>query len=142
MLYTPMTKKALRLCCRAHREQVDKSGLPYALHPLHLAEQMQTEDTIITALLHDVVEDTAWTLEELKAEGFSQAVLEALALLTHDPSLPYLDYVARIKENPIARQFKLADLRHNRDLSRLDFVTARDLARAEKYDAAIALLTK
>ena len=142
MLYTPMTKKAMALCYQAHRDQLDKSGLPYVFHPFHLAEQMDSEVAIVTALLHDVVEDTDFTLEQLKDAGFPREVLEALALLTHDPALPYLDYVARIKENPIARQVKLADLRHNRDLSRLDFVTARDLARAEKYDASIALLSK
>ena len=140
MLYTPMTKKALLLCFQAHRDQLDKSGLPYVFHPFHLAEQMPDEDTTVTALLHDVVEDSDYTFRDLEEMGFPAQVLEALRLLTHDPSVPYLDYVARIRENPIARAVKLADLRHNSDLSRLDHVDSRALARVEKYRQAIALL--
>ena len=140
MIYTAMTKKALRLCFDLHREQVDKSGLPYVFHPFHLAEQMDTEETVTVALLHDSLEDTEITLEELEAMGFPQSVLEALALMTHREEDPYLDYVAKIRENPLARQVKLADLRHNSDLSRLDFVDEKALERAEKYRSAIALL--
>lgn len=140
MLYTPMTKKALCLCFEAHKEQKDKSGLPYVFHPFHLAEQMVTEETTVVALLHDVVEDTGYTLADLGAMGFPKAVLDALALMTHDKSVDYLDYVRAIRPNPIARAVKLADLRHNSDLSRLDTATEKDLARREKYRQAIALL--
>jgi (p)ppGpp synthase/HD superfamily hydrolase len=140
MLYTPLTKKALKLCFKAHKEQTDKSGLPYVFHPFHLAEQMPDENTTVTALLHDVVEDTRYTLADLREMGFPDAVLDAVALMTHDASVPYLDYVANMKSNPIARTVKLADLRHNSDLSRLDTVDARALARVEKYRKAIALL--
>ncbi len=142
MLYTPLTKKALFLCFEAHKEQKDKSGLPYVFHPFHLAEQMTDEDTTIVALLHDIVEDTEYTLADLAAMGFSQAVLDAIALMTHDDDTPYMDYVARIKGNPIATAVKLADLAHNSDITRLDTVTEHDLARAEKYRQAIALLTE
>ena len=140
MLYTPMTKKALCLCFEAHKEQKDKSGLPYVFHPLHLAEQMETEETTVVALLHDVVEDTGYTLADLGAMGFPKAVLDALALLTHDPSVDYMDYVRAIKANPIARTVKLADLRHNSDLTRLDTVDEKALARGEKYQKARILL--
>lgn len=140
MLYTPMTKKALCLCFEAHKEQKDKSGLPYVFHPFHLAEQMVTEETTVVALLHDVVEDTGYTLADLGAMGFPKAVLDALALMTHDKSVDYMDYVRAIRPNPIARAVKLADLRHNSDLSRLDTATEKDLARREKYRQAIALL--
>ena len=140
MIYTDQTKKAIRLCCRAHAGQVDKCGLPYALHPIHLAEQMEDENTAVAALLHDVVEDTAYTLADLEREGFPAPALEALTLLTHDPAEPYLSYVARVKQNPVARAVKLADLRHNSDLTRLDQVTERDLERIRKYGEAIALL--
>ena len=140
MLYTPMTKKALCLCFEAHKEQKDKSGLPYVFHPLHLAEQMETEETTVVALLHDVVEDTGYTLADLGAMGFPKAVLDALALLTHDPSVDYMDYVRAIKANPIARTVKLADLRHNSDLTRLDTVDEKALARVEKYQKARILL--
>ena len=142
MLYTPLTKKAMKLCYAAHKDQVDKSGLPYVHHPFHLAEQMETEDTVTVALLHDVVEDTDYTLEDIRAMGFPEQVIRALALLTHDPSVPYMDYVAEIRIDPIAKEVKLADLKHNRDLSRLDVVDERAMERVEKYAKAIKLLTE
>ena len=140
MIYTPMTKKALQLCFEAHREQKDKSGLPYVFHPFHLAEQMHSEETTVVALLHDVVEDTEYTVEDLSNMGFNQTITDALALLTHDKKTEYLEYVRKIKENPIAAAVKLADLRHNADLSRLDVVDERALARREKYLQAIGIL--
>ncbi len=142
MLYTDATKKAMKLCYQAHRYQTDKSGIPYVFHPIHLAEQMDDEATTVTALLHDVVEDSAYTLRDLEAMGFAPDVLEALALLTHQETVPYMDYIAAIKQNPIARAVKLADLAHNSDLTRLDTVDAKSLARVEKYRQAIALLTE
>lgn len=140
MIYTEQTKKAMRLAFEAHAGQLDKCGVPYVSHPLHLAEQMPDEDCTVAALLHDVVEDTDYTMEDLRRMGFPPRALEAVALLTHDAAEPYLDYVARVKQNPVARTVKLADLRHNSDLSRLDAVTEEDLARVEKYAAAIQLL--
>ena len=140
MLYTELTKKAIKLCFAAHAEQMDKSGLPYAHHPLHLAEQMTDEYTTVAALLHDVVEDTNYTLLDLREMGYPEPVLAALTLLTHDDDTPYLDYVARIKENPIARAVKLADLTHNSDLTRLDRVDEKALERVKKYKAAMAPL--
>ena len=140
MIYTEMTKRALKICFEAHKEQVDKTGLPYVFHPFHLAEQMQTEETIVAALLHDVVEDTDYTFEDLEKMGFGGDVLAALRLLTHDDDTPYMEYVAALKSNPIARAVKLADLRHNSDLSRMDIIDDRALQRAEKYKKAIELL--
>lgn len=140
MIYTPMTKKALALCFEAHKSQTDKSGMPYVFHPFHLAEQMTDEATTIVALLHDIVEDTAVTIDDLAKLGFDQNVLTAIALMTHDPDVPYIEYVANIKQNAIARIVKLADLQHNSDLSRLENVTQKDIERVEKYRRAIALL--
>ena len=141
MIYTEQTKKALKLCFQAHKDQWDKSGIPYVFHPFHLAEQMTDEATTVVALLHDVVEDTPYTLEDLKDMGFPSEITEAIALMTHDPAVPYMDYVKNIKGNPIARAVKLADLTHNSDLSRLDLVDDRAIRRLEKYAAAIKLLT-
>lgn len=101
---------------------------------------MTDEDTTVVALLHDVVEDTAYTLQDLADMGFAPQVIRAIGRMTHDDAVPYLDYVAAIKEDPFARQVKLADLRHNSDLSRLDQVDEAALARVEKYKKAIALL--
>ncbi len=142
MIYTPLTKKAMRISFDAHKEQVDKCGVPYVFHPIHVAEQMKSEHATCVALLHDVVEDTAITLEELAAEGFPPEVLEALRLLRHDPAVPYMEYVRQIKENSLAKQVKLADLRHNSDLTRLDEVDRYAEARAAKYRRAIRLLTR
>ena len=122
MIYTEKTKQALKLCFDAHKDQVDKSGMPYVFHPFHVAEQMTDEETTIVALLHDVVEDTDYTIDDLRGMGFGDAVIDALALMTHDSSVPYLEYVARLKDNPIARAVKLADRRHNSDTTRLDHV--------------------
>ncbi|MBO5716370.1 MAG: GTP pyrophosphokinase [Clostridia bacterium] len=140
MIYTESTKKAMKLCFEAHKEQVDKTGLPYVFHPFHLAEQMQDEETTICALLHDVIEDTDYTLDDLKNMGFSNSVLEALALLTHDDEVPYMDYVKMIATNEIARAVKIADLKHNSDLTRLDKISEKDLERCQKYAEALELL--
>lgn len=140
MIYTPMTKKALKLCFEAHKEQVDKSGMPYVFHPFHLAEQMKTEESTIVALLHDLVEDTEYTINDLTSMGFGKDITNAIALLTHADGVEYMDYVCAIKDNPIAKAVKLADLKHNSDLSRLDDINEKALQRKEKYQKAIALL--
>ncbi len=142
MIYTPKTKKAMKLCFEAHKDQTDKSGLPYVFHPFHVAEQMPDEITTIVALLHDVIEDTSYTLWDLQEMGFDPDVLEALALMTHDKNVSYMDYVTRIKDNDIARTVKLADLRHNSDLTRMDEIDQAALKRVEKYKAAMQLLTE
>lgn len=140
MIYTPATKKALRLCFEAHKDQNDKGGIPYVFHPFHLAEQMKDEDTTIVALLHDVIEDTDYTFDDLKTFGFDDVIIDALKLMTHDESVPYMEYVMAIKTNPIARAVKLADLQHNSDLSRLDVIDEKALKRKDKYMEAIKLL--
>ena len=142
MIYTPLTKKALAMCFEAHRDQVDKSGLPYVFHPFHLAEQMDDEASVCVALLHDVMEDADYTVDDIRVLGMPAAVIEALLLLTHDASEPYLDYVARVARNPLAAKVKRADLRHNSDLSRLDEVTDLDRARVEKDQKALAIIDR
>lgn len=140
MLYTPATKRALRYCLACHEEQLDKTGLPYALHPIHLAEQMRSEDETCAALLHDVMEDCGKTPDDLRGIGMCERVVEALTLLTHNPALPYLDYVRRLRDNPVARAVKIADLRHNSQLARLDEVRPRDVERLRKYMEARVVL--
>ena len=140
MIYTELTKKALSISFLAHKDQVDKSGMPYVYHPFHVAEQMDDEYSTCVALLHDVVEDSDITLDDLKAEGFPPEVIDALALLTHDDSIPYMDYIRKVKTNPIAKKVKLSDLEHNSDLSRLDSVDDKAVERANKYKLAIIIL--
>ena len=141
MIYTNLTKKAMLIAFEAHKNQTDKSGFPYIHHPLHLAEQLNTENEVITALLHDVVEDTDWTFEALEQEGFPQSVISALRLLTHEEGVEYLEYVKQIKANPLALTIKLADLRHNSDPARLAALPPEKAERLrQKYAAAIELL--
>lgn len=118
MLYTDLTIKAMRVAYEAHKDQYDKGGMPYIFHPYHLAQQLENEYEICVALLHDVVEDTTVTIEDLATEGFPKEVCDAVKLLTRDRSLTYLDYVRNVKNNPIARKVKLLDLEHNSDPSR------------------------
>lgn len=140
MIYTALTKKAMKISFDAHKNQVDKSGIPYVFHPFHLAEQMTAEDTTIAALLHDTVEDTNLTFDYLREQGIPEHIIVALKLLTHDESVPYLDYIKLIKENDIAKAVKISDLKHNIDLTRLDEIGEKDMARVEKYKKAIETL--
>ena len=110
MIYSEMTKKALKLCFEAHKNQTDKSGMPYVFHPFHLAESMTDEYTTTVALLHDVVEDTDYTLRDLKEMGFPERVTDALALLTHNKSVPYMEYVEkRLKKEEIAKAYNVKE---------------------------------
>lgn len=142
MIYTETTKKALKLCFEAHKEQVDKSGMPYVFHPFYLAQQMTDETTVTVALLHDVVEDTDYTFDDLRKLGFGEEVISALILLTHNENVPYMQYIEEIKKNPVARAVKTADLRHNSDLSRLSKVDKNALERKEKYLRALEILSE
>lgn len=137
MIYTDLTKAAMKLCYDAHKGQIDKSGLPYVFHPIHLAEQMTDELSTVVALLHDVVEDTHYTLRDLQEMGYPCEVTDALKLLTHDPQVPYMEYIEQIKTNSIARVVKLADLKHNSDLSRLNTIDEAVVLRLQKYKRAI-----
>ncbi len=140
MIYTELTKKAACLAFQAHFGQTDRAGFPYIMHPIHVAEQMTTEDTCVVALLHDVLEDTDVTAEDLRREGFTDAQIEAVKLITHAEGTDYMDYVRGIKKNEIAKTVKLADLAHNMDRTRIRELSEKDEARYRKYQAAKALL--
>lgn len=144
MIYTPLTNKAMRIAYKAHHGQLDYNGIPYIFHPIHLAEAMDDEYSCCVALLHDTVEDTDVTLEELKAV-FPKEVTDAVALMTHEKGTDYFDYVRAIKENPIARKVKLADLAHNSDQTRCigsDLSEERKAAWRAKYEKATKILTE
>ena len=140
MIYTEQTKKALKLCFEAHKEQVDTSGMPYVFHPFHVAEEMNDEETTIVALLHDVIEDTDYTLDDLRNMGFSNNVVEAVEVMTHLPEVSYEDYLRNLKKNPIAKKVKLADIRHNSDLTRLDVIDEKAEYWKKKYQFAYQVL--
>lgn len=140
MIDTPLTRRAFAIACAAHQGQVDKAGVPYIHHPCHLAEGMPDELTTCVALLHDVVEDTAVTLAQLE-EIFPPEVTEAVARLTHPVGVDYFAYVSSLKENPIARLVKLADLAHNSDKGRLAALSPEEGERLrQKYTRAKAIL--
>ena len=147
MIYTPLTNRALVFAYNAHHGQLDYNGIPYIFHPLHLAEQMDDEVSCCAALLHDVVEDTDVTMEQLRQE-FPPEVTEVVALLTHDDSAvhqkeDYFSYVRRIRRHPIARKVKLADIAHNSDQTRCvgsDLTEAQLAYWKEKYTKAKAIL--
>lgn len=147
MNYNQNIQKATLLAEAAHKGQFDKAGEPYILHPLTLAEDLKDrgyEDKyIIAALLHDTLEDTDLTVDDICTElGISadSDIIEALKLLTHEESVPYMTYIEVLKDNAIAKAVKMADLRHNMDLSRISHVTEKDMARIEKYKKAYTLL--
>ena len=140
MIYTPLTRKAMNICYKAHDGQLDHGGMPYVFHPVHLAEQMDTENEVCTALLHDVIEDAGISMSYLKEEGFPEEVLNALGLLSHSLTVPYMTYIIEIRSDPLARKVKMADLRHNSDLTRLFEFGDYDIRRRQKYLIAYAML--
>jgi (p)ppGpp synthase/HD superfamily hydrolase len=135
-------EKAVQIAAQAHQGQRDKAGAPYLLHPLRMMMRMESEAAMMTAVLHDVVEDSAWTLDQLRAEGFSEEVLQAVECLTHRLGESYDEFVARVQTNAIARQVKLADLEDNMNIRRMAEITPKDLARLEKYHRAWRTLTE
>lgn len=144
MIYTPLTGKAMRIAYDAHHGQVDKSGAPYIFHPIHLAEAMEDEVSCCCALLHDVVEDTDVSMDDLARE-FPPEVIEVLKLLTHEKSVPYFDYVRAIKPHPVAKKIKLADIAHNSDQTRCAGSGLSEEVLAyfrDKYEKATKILTE
>lgn len=129
-------QRALEIAVEAHKNQKQKDRTPYALHPIRLSLALKTEEQKIVALLHDVVEDTDWTFEELEREGFSGIILEALRLLTHTDGSPYEEYIERIASNPLAKAVKKADLTDNMDIRRIPEPAEKDFARLQKYHRA------
>lgn len=139
---TDKVKLAYAIALVAHKGQVDKAGMDYILHPLTVSNNCNTEEEKIVALLHDVLEDTSVTKEDL-LKFFSSEIVEAVSLLTHKEEDSYTDYLAKIKANPLAKAVKLQDLKHNMDLSRLPNPSEKDLSRLEnKYKPALEFLLK
>jgi (p)ppGpp synthase/HD superfamily hydrolase len=135
-------EKAILIAAQAHLGQRDKGGAPYILHPLRMMMRMESEAAMIAATLHDVVEDSDWTLEQLRGEGFSEEVLQAVDCLTRRDGETYEEFVARAQANAIARQVKIADLEDNMNVKRLGEMTPKELARIEKYHRAWRALTQ
>ena len=137
----PMLELALSIATEAHKGQFDKAGIDYVEHPIYVASQVDTEEEKAVALLHDVIEDSPFTAEELLLAGLSETVVTAVQVLSKKKRQDYQTYLKTVKSNPLARVVKLADLKHNSDLSRLSSVTDKDLERLEKYKKAIDYLS-
>ena len=139
MINTKLTRLASKIAYKAHEGQTDKAGVPYIFHPIHIAEQMDSEESCVVALLHDVIEDSDITLEIL-SKYFDDDIIAALRVLTKKENDDYVMYIKRVKTNKLATKVKIKDLEHNRDLTRLDEVTDKDRKRSMKYWKAIRYL--
>ena len=133
-------EEAIVLAANGHKGQKDKAGASYILHPLRLLTKMTTTDEMLAAVLHDIVEDTDYTLDDLKSLGCPDNVLEAINLVTNKDNEDYMEKMARIKTNSIARKVKLADLEDNMNIARLPAVTSKDINRLDKYILAMNYL--
>lgn len=132
--------EAIRIAAEAHGNTLDREGQPYILHPIRVMMQQTSETARIVAVLHDVVEDTDVTFDDLRSAGFSEEVLEPLQLITHDDDSSYEDYLQRLSHHPIARKVKIADLKDNINPLRLDKITDYDVERMRKYHRALEML--
>ncbi len=132
----PTVEDAILLAAQTHRGQVDKVGQPYILHLLRVMLSVETEQEQMVAVLHDLVEDTSYTLDDLRALGYSEAVVEALDCVTRRPEETYEEFILRASANPLARRVKLADLEDNMDIRRLPVVSEKDQERLNRYIAA------
>src|SRR6266853_976208 len=136
-----LLEKAIAIAVDAHRGQKDRYGAPYILHPLRVMARLATPIEQAIAILHDVVEDTDWTFQDLKREGVSAPVIKALKCVTKKQGEAYENFVRRSASNPLARRIKLADLEDNMDLRRMSVITEADRARLQKYVKAWRVLT-
>ncbi|HEX6041952.1 HD domain-containing protein [Longimicrobium sp.] len=134
-------EEAIAIAAQAHRGQTDRAGAPYILHPLRMMFAVRTDAERMAAVLHDVVEDTDWTLDALRGRGFSDEVIDAVDHLTRREGETYDDFVRRAARHPVARRVKLADLEDNMDARRLGTVTPDDVERLARYHRACRFLT-
>lgn len=128
-----MLEKAIQIAIEAHQGQTDRAGASYILHLIRVMNAGQTKNEKIYGILHDLVEDTPWTFEALRKEGFSEEVISTLVCVTKQPNEPYTQFIERIKKNSLAVKVKLNDLKDNMDITRLTFITEEDTQRLNKY---------
>lgn len=131
---------ALKIAQKAHVGQLDKGGKPYINHPIAVSKMVNSEEEKIVALLHDTVEDSEITIKDIKQYGFSDNVVDAITSMTKRTGETYDEYIKRLSQNNLAIKVKLADLKHNSDISRIPEPTSRDYARVEKYKKIILKL--
>ena len=135
-----MIEKALQIAIKAHKGQTDVGGKPYILHVLRVMNSVDKDEEKITAILHDVVEDTDWTFNKLKKEGFSNKIIEAIDSVTKRKGEEYFTFVNRSKNNVIGRVVKIADIKDNANIKRIDNPKKKDFERVERYKKALKIL--
>jgi len=135
-------ERAIEIAMKAHKGQMDKAGAPYILHPLRVMMSLDSESEMIVGILHDVIEDSAWTAEQLREEGFSEEIIEALDCLTKREGESYEDFIDRAMLTPLSRRVKIADLKDNMDLSHIGDLKEQDLSRLARYHSALRVLSK
>ena len=140
MLFTPMTRKAMAFAYKAHDGQMDDDGIPYIFHPARVASGFTDETGACAAWLHDVVEDTRYTLEDVRSAGFSDEICTVVALLTHEKGTPYMEYVEKLARNPVAVSVKLADLQDNMNPMRSTAWDETSERRLKKHQEAFRYL--
>jgi (p)ppGpp synthase/HD superfamily hydrolase len=129
-------EQALSIALSAYAGKQDKAGKTYILHPLRIMAKMQTPSEMATALLHDVIEDSDMTAEDLLKQGIPQTVVDAVLALTKQTNETYEDFICRAMQNPLAAKVKLADIEDNINVLRLETLSTKDLERVAKYHAA------
>ena len=136
-------ERAIQIAVEAHAGATDRGGKAYILHPISVMMRCETDEEKVVAILHDVVEDTDWTFDALRQEGFSETIIEALKTVTkHSEDEDYDEFIQRSLNNEIGRKVKIADLRENLDVTRIGQLTDKDIARINKYKRALSVLTK
>lgn len=133
--------KAIKIASNTHFGQVDKGGQPYILHPLRLMMKFKNKSEMIIAVLHDVVEDSDYSIDDLKSDGFTTDIIDALSCLTKKNNEKYDDFISRISTNELASKIKIEDLKDNMDITRLKSVEKNDLERIKKYHRSLRFLS-
>ena len=139
-LFDRLLSLAITVATEAHKDQVDKGGNPYILHPKAVADSLDSTENKIVAYLHDVCEDTDITFDDLKDMGFTDRIVNSVRILTKTDDISYDDYLKSVKKDSNAWHVKMADIKNNMDLSRIPNPTEKDFARLEKYKKALAFL--
>ena len=133
-------EQAIIIAAKAHNGQLDKGGQPYIFHPLRVMMAAETIDEKIVAILHDVIEDSAMTVDDLREQGVTDDQIAALLCLTKQTGEDYMNFIRRVMENPLARKVKICDIKDNMKLDRIPNPNHEDYRRVEKYRAALAVL--
>ena len=142
MNFDELREKAMQIAIKVHNGQVDKGGNDYINHPIRVSENCSLDDDKIVALLHDTIEDGDITAEYLIMQGFPHDIVDAVLSVSRNKDEGYFDFILRCKANPIGRRVKIADLKDNMDITRLNELTEKDIERLKKYHKSYKILNE